>query len=196
MFAPLPTATGLLATKGTGPGRQCARWPGHAISAEEHEQVYRSQLHLTLELFERASDGGMIPIEAKAQQDAVRSTLQTRLEMHSTAHSTPSLADLCKHRVETGQPQQPWTPMALPMARADPSLPSYGDQPNHAPRSRPASAASSPSRTPSCSTPAIALAGAALHEPWEGNRHSHPHKHLGPQFIELCVRHAPLATRG
>ena len=137
LFAPLPSAIGLLATKGTGPARQCARWPGHAIAAEEHEQVYRSQLHLTLELLERASDGGMIPSEAKAQQDAVRATLQARLEQHTTAHSTPSLADLCQHRIDTGQPQQPWTPQSLPIPRdaSSDSLPSYGDRPNHATRS-------------------------------------------------------------
>jgi hypothetical protein len=108
LMLPIPMATGLLANHGTGPQRHVARWPGHAQASEEGEEVWRAQLRLALALLDRADGSGMIPGEATAQSDAVRSTLRGRLQHHVTPHSTPSTDALLR--------------------AAKPGGPSYGDE--------------------------------------------------------------------
>jgi len=108
LMLPIPMATGLLANHGTGPQRHVARWPGHAQASEEGEEVWRAQLRLALALLDRADGSGMIPGEATAQSDAVRSTLRGRLQQHVTPHSTPSTDALLR--------------------AAKPGGPSYGDE--------------------------------------------------------------------
>ena len=107
LLVPIPMAAGLLANSGTGPQRHVARWPGHAMSSEEGEEVWRAQLRLALALLDRADDVGIIPQGVTAQTNEVRTTLRGRLQQHVTPHSTPSTEELDR------------------MAR--PGGPSYGD---------------------------------------------------------------------